>query len=486
MNNTNVTVNCAGFSITGNNSTSAYGIYVSKANTTIKNCQISNWTVAVYTLGGTTTSVFNNNTITNASLYGFQIAGTTFSNFTNNNVQSSGTYSVFLTSNALNNNITNITVNNSGTGHGIYVNTGSNNNFIDCQGANIVGNNATSSYGIYSSATNTTMQNCNISNFADGITISGGSATILNNNLSSTRASSATLLINAGGNISATGNYIASQAYRAVGITGTINNITIANNILNVTGGTQYDYESESVTGSGFLLENNTMAAISGANGIYLYTGSQATTMNNNTILAANGISIPAGSNHTIDCKGATMTGYNTSSTYGILISVTNTTIRNCIITNYATGLSLASGSSGNIVNNITANSTATIGNTGYGINIVGSNQTVTNSSGFAPAGYGINLQGTNNTLSGLSANGSRGFVALTAVNCSISNSNFSSPGSTGAYMTTSSIGNTFNNITFFSNTGWGLEIGSGSGNTIANSSITDTTGTNPALWITS
>jgi hypothetical protein len=44
----NVTLNCNGYSITGNNVTSTYGIYSNQYNTTITNCNISNFHNAIY------------------------------------------------------------------------------------------------------------------------------------------------------------------------------------------------------------------------------------------------------------------------------------------------------------------------------------------------------------------------------------------------------------------------------------------------------
>ena len=44
----NVTLDCAGYSITGNNSTSTYGVYSDQINTTVRNCNIQNFSTGIY------------------------------------------------------------------------------------------------------------------------------------------------------------------------------------------------------------------------------------------------------------------------------------------------------------------------------------------------------------------------------------------------------------------------------------------------------
>ena len=49
----NVTINCNGFTITGNNASSYYGITTNAFNTTIKNCNIQNFSTGDMSKGDT-------------------------------------------------------------------------------------------------------------------------------------------------------------------------------------------------------------------------------------------------------------------------------------------------------------------------------------------------------------------------------------------------------------------------------------------------
>src|SRR3990172_9643122 len=44
----NVTLDCAGYNITGNNTADTYGVYSNQLNTTVKNCAIQNFSEAIY------------------------------------------------------------------------------------------------------------------------------------------------------------------------------------------------------------------------------------------------------------------------------------------------------------------------------------------------------------------------------------------------------------------------------------------------------
>ena len=49
----NVTIDCKGFSVAGNNSTGTYGFYTSQVNTTVRNCNVSNFFYGIYFYGAT-------------------------------------------------------------------------------------------------------------------------------------------------------------------------------------------------------------------------------------------------------------------------------------------------------------------------------------------------------------------------------------------------------------------------------------------------
>ena len=65
----NVTLDCNGFSITGNNTTSTYGAYSTQSNTTVKNCNISNFQHAIY-FNGAGNGTIENNTVSTAHATG--------------------------------------------------------------------------------------------------------------------------------------------------------------------------------------------------------------------------------------------------------------------------------------------------------------------------------------------------------------------------------------------------------------------------------
>ena len=70
----------------------------------------------------------------------------------------------------------------------MYIGGGSN-NYVDCNGGSITGQNISSTFGIYSAGTNTTVQNCNIRQFDYGINLGGSNHLIVNNTATSFTAS---------------------------------------------------------------------------------------------------------------------------------------------------------------------------------------------------------------------------------------------------------------------------------------------------------
>ena len=121
----NVTLNCNGFSITGTNATGTYGIYSTKSNTTIRNCNISNFSEGIRFNGSTDSSAINNNitdSFTNGD--GIHLIG--------------GTHRVNLTGNT----ITDYNAD------GVDLDSGQNIT-IDCQGKTLTGNNASLERGLH-------------------------------------------------------------------------------------------------------------------------------------------------------------------------------------------------------------------------------------------------------------------------------------------------------------------------------------------------
>jgi len=82
----NITLDCAGYSITGNNSTGTYGFYTNQANTTLRNCKISNFGRAAYWNGASNGVIVNNslNTTFNGD-YAMLMDGTNANHLVANN-----------------------------------------------------------------------------------------------------------------------------------------------------------------------------------------------------------------------------------------------------------------------------------------------------------------------------------------------------------------------------------------------------------------
>jgi len=93
VNATNITIDCAGFSITGNEP-STTGIFVDNfANITIINCVVNNYTNGFY-LNNSNDSVFLNNTAHNNSI-GFYLDLSSNNNLTNNTLENNTIYGIF-------------------------------------------------------------------------------------------------------------------------------------------------------------------------------------------------------------------------------------------------------------------------------------------------------------------------------------------------------------------------------------------------------
>ena len=103
----NVTLNCNGNTITGNNTSTTYGVYSTQLNTTVQNCIISNFTAAIYY------NVSNNGTIYNNTLklnqYGIYLSNSSYSNASSNNMTSNSVSGVTLDSASASNSLYNDT-----------------------------------------------------------------------------------------------------------------------------------------------------------------------------------------------------------------------------------------------------------------------------------------------------------------------------------------------------------------------------------------
>ncbi|MBU2522796.1 MAG: right-handed parallel beta-helix repeat-containing protein [Nanoarchaeota archaeon] len=313
----NITLDCQGHTITGNQSSDTSGINLAAANITVRNCMILNYTYGIY-LSGSSNNNLTNNTA-NSNSQGIYLSSssnnTLIGNTANNNSGFSSSSGIFVSSGSNNNTIADniVTLNTKG----IFFSSASNYNTI----INNTANNNTE-HGIYlssSSDDNTLTNNIAINNGDTSIWISSSSnITIMNNTLSSGYG----LVLDYSSNNTVTNNNASNNRYSGIYLApGSSNNI-LASNIAgnNSQHGIKLDSDSNNNT-----LTNNT--ANNNANyGIYLF-GS-----NNNTI---------AGNNAS-------------SNSYGIYLSGSNNTLTNNIaINNSAIGIFLISSSNNKLSNNI-------------------------------------------------------------------------------------------------------------------------------------
>ncbi|MEO0272611.1 MAG: right-handed parallel beta-helix repeat-containing protein, partial [candidate division WOR-3 bacterium] len=222
---------------------------------------------------------------------------------------------------------------------------------IDCQGYSIIGNNSTSTVGIYSNQFNTTIRNCQIHGFYEAIifTSSSSNGLIENTNASSYNAAANDRTLNIGGmyhvirNVSSYNsrdaiyltakhtlveNSFANGTYSAINLLSTAENVTIRNSGL-------------------ITYRNGATANIAGIN----LGGVGRNTIFNNSIsapLASHGIYVTS-PNNSIDCQGKSIIGANASGTLGIYSNSANTTIINCQISNFSTGIQIA-GATGAVI----------------------------------------------------------------------------------------------------------------------------------------
>ena len=150
----NVTIDCADYSITGNNVTTTYGIYSDQFNTTIKNCRIKNFQHGIYfdtadngTIANVVSSPTNDgihltssfyNTITNSLATsnwgrGIVLESSSYNTIINSTGTSNYDMGIVLFSSSNNNLFTN-TTGTSTSGYGILISSSSNNNIVNSIG----------------------------------------------------------------------------------------------------------------------------------------------------------------------------------------------------------------------------------------------------------------------------------------------------------------------------------------------------------------
>jgi uncharacterized protein (TIGR03790 family) len=294
-----------------------------------------------------------------------------------------------------------ITIN--GFSNGTCFNIRADNVLLDCQGYTLNGTNQTNSYGIYSNRTNTTVRNCNISNFQHGIYFQNTlNSSITNTNASTTRASGY-------------GFYFQGANRTAVSIANGTSGLSYAIYITNSVNGT---IASSSFTGRQDIYYHppalaeceNTFSDLNGSAGapIYLYRNAPASAANQafSRIVLCN-------------ATGSNITNASFTSGFGSVAS-NNTTIANVTISSaFDIGFAIYSSGMVNITNLSTTSTT-------YGtylrgitnITIMGFNSTKTSTTGSSSAiavvdsnslnmtgSYGVSERGAGITFSGISVN---------------------------------------------------------------------------------
>ena len=227
---TNVTISCAGFSITGTNASNTYGIYSNRILTSVKDCALRDFSTQIY-FNGTTVGTIQNTTANTTKAfagsdgYGIAIASATWSTVANSTISSVNPYGLYVNSSSNTTIIgtTGISTQHSGSqsggiflyaspnntiygshgiadaGSAIYLSTNSSNNSISgsqgdsqsgsgiyvwsSRGNAISGSSGTSSlsHGIYllSSANSSITGSSGASSKMDGILVSSGTGNVI-------------------------------------------------------------------------------------------------------------------------------------------------------------------------------------------------------------------------------------------------------------------------------------------------------------------
>lgn len=299
----NITLDCRGYSMTGNNSSGSYGFYTAQGNTTLQNCQIHNFDLPIYysgaingiirhnnastTFGATATSgdyalyadssakylnIWNNTLfarVGSSALGAVRFVGVTLSNFTNNTLNTSNGNTMVLGSatnaNNISNNAFNAFTSTTGTYYAIYFAAAANNNFTN----NII---RSRSGGIYTdnAAPNTVDNNsvyCNqaaasVENYCIRFTSgASGSANYTNNYVQGGITGNYNVISHQGTGTRFSGNVIISNATTfTVGLSGATKIIIDNNTILGIYGGYNYIW---GVNGANYInLTNNQMGGL--------------------------------------------------------------------------------------------------------------------------------------------------------------------------------------------------------------------------------
>jgi len=346
---------------------------------------------------------------------------------------------------------------------------------LDCNGYGIIGNNTSSTYGIYSNQFNTTVKNCNISGFQYGIHFNNATnGSIQHTNASTTQPTGIAVYFVSSHNNSLSSIIANSSSDSVVSLDSCLDNV-----FSNVT------VASSSGTGI-YLLSclNNTFSNITATTDSGTSIDLLGSSGNVFSIVTSTStgdvISIYNSANNVfsdLTANSVSGKGINLDTNFGGSFGADRNNFSNVIVTSTSgIGVYLDDAS-----NNRFSNVTATSG-TGSGIHLRGSSNNVfstvmatSNSSyGMTTSSFFfvINHYSTNNNFSNctISSISSSGIYLPSGSDNVFSNVTATSDSSYGIYTLASD--NLFSNVTATSNSSYGMALAPGSINTIANSSL--------------
>ena len=489
----NVTIDCAGYAVTGNNSTTTYGVYSNQFNTTVKNCNIQNFSIGVALSAGSDNSSILNSSIT-----------TTINWATVGDVDISTDGSGIEMMNCNNILISNSTIR-SGNGYGLRLRQINGLTMLNVTGYGGVNANMGAhafslarirnfyGEGIYAWAT---------TGYAFG---TGGSQ---NNFTPSYNHTVKNSYFNSTMVIALDMHNVINALYQNVTFVGNSSTDGAISFYSNTTNATVRDSTINALANLGVhMIDDNEMNASPSHNSLINVTITNAQFGISMTRIGSHEASA-TNSQNTIDCQGATISGLNQTNYGGITLSrgVTNSTITNCNIVNFSIGIYLSAVQNNTISNvNITDTSSdpvpggvgvlfrdGAVNNTIKGVNVNATNaiglafysgtpnidhdNLVANSTIYSNMAYGIEISyNTNNTIINTSAfsNASNGIYLVDSPNNSIINSVAQSNFSYAIYMYDHSDNNTISGTSVQSNTTYAMLIKTSTGNSVINSNVT-------------
>ncbi|MBP1909981.1 NosD domain-containing protein [Methanolobus bombayensis] len=479
-----------------------YGIYLSDSdgNTLTNNTASNNEDHGIY-LYSSSSNTLTNNTASNNTGYGINVYSYSSSNILTNNIASNNSYyGIRLDYGSSSNTLTDNTASNN-EDHGIYLrynadsntltnNTASNNNdygiYLDSSDSNTLTNNTASNnndYGIYlvSSDSNTLTNNTATGNNYGIYLLSGISNTLSNNNASNNtnygikfNADSSTLTNNiASGNgddgISVscensilTNNTVSNNSDCGIFIIGSTN-VTMTGNIMSQN---TYDFRINDGSVSNFL-HNIDSSNLVDNKPIYYWSSLS------DEVISANASTMDAGVIYLVNCSNVSVADYNVvnaSGYQGVVFAHTDdSTMENITVSGGYYGSYFYYSD-----NNMLTDSNFSDADQRCVYIYNSNNYTLANNSVYDNSNYGIYLYSTNEiTITDNTLSGNRfGICPNNAINSTATNNTFS--GNTyGIYTTYSSCdyavltGNVFIN-----NSNCGINLNSGDGNTVANSTF--------------